>query len=218
MIISHSHKFIFLKTRKTAGTSIEIALSGLCDAGDVLTPISPKDERSRQQAGRMTAQNYWFDGEKLGRHSTAADTIRLLGREVWDSYLTFTFERNPSDKAISLYYWRTRNEAKPPSITQFLEQSDERSLSNWSIYADEHLVLADRVFPYESLDAGLVDAQALIARISKQDITDVFVDLPRAKAGHRPDYSNHRDVLDSEARLTIERHCYRELSYFGYEW
>ena len=27
MIISHEHKFIFLKTKKTAGTSIELALS-----------------------------------------------------------------------------------------------------------------------------------------------------------------------------------------------
>ena len=30
MIVSHEHKFIFLKTKKTAGTSIELALSELC--------------------------------------------------------------------------------------------------------------------------------------------------------------------------------------------
>ena len=28
--VSHSHKFIFLKTRKTAGTSIEMLLEPLC--------------------------------------------------------------------------------------------------------------------------------------------------------------------------------------------
>ncbi len=30
MIISHEHKFIFLKTKKTAGTSVELALTRLC--------------------------------------------------------------------------------------------------------------------------------------------------------------------------------------------
>ena len=39
MIVSHSRKFIFLKTRKTAGTSLEIALSKYCGPEDVLAPI-----------------------------------------------------------------------------------------------------------------------------------------------------------------------------------
>jgi hypothetical protein len=39
MIINHRYKFIFLKTRKTAGTSIESALSQFCDSNDIITPI-----------------------------------------------------------------------------------------------------------------------------------------------------------------------------------
>ena len=38
MIISHEHKFIFLKTKKTAGTAIEAALSELCGPSCVITP------------------------------------------------------------------------------------------------------------------------------------------------------------------------------------
>jgi len=44
MIISHEHKFIFLKTKKTAGTSIELALSELCGLDDVITPLTTVDE------------------------------------------------------------------------------------------------------------------------------------------------------------------------------
>ena len=40
MIASFSRGFVFIKGRKTAGTSIEIALSRFCSEGDVITPGS----------------------------------------------------------------------------------------------------------------------------------------------------------------------------------
>ena len=58
MIISHAHKFIFLKTNKTAGTSIEIALSKFCGPSDIITPISPEDEEMRRKLGYLGSQNY----------------------------------------------------------------------------------------------------------------------------------------------------------------
>ncbi len=41
VIVSHEHGFIFMKTRKTAGTSVEIALSRICGPDDVITPDHP---------------------------------------------------------------------------------------------------------------------------------------------------------------------------------
>jgi hypothetical protein len=51
MIVSHEHKFIFLKTKKTAGTSIELALSELCGTDDVIAPLTEIDE-ARRAGGR----------------------------------------------------------------------------------------------------------------------------------------------------------------------
>lgn len=59
MIISHKHKFIFIKTRKTAGTSIEISLSRFCCNNDIVTPISLNDEPLRGVLG-LKPQNYLF--------------------------------------------------------------------------------------------------------------------------------------------------------------
>ena len=51
MLISHRYKCIFVKTRKTAGTSIEASLSRYCGDFDVMTPISLPDEPLRGQFG-----------------------------------------------------------------------------------------------------------------------------------------------------------------------
>ena len=48
MIISHHFKFIFIKTNKTAGTSIEWALSKFLRKGDMLTTIIEEEERQKQ--------------------------------------------------------------------------------------------------------------------------------------------------------------------------
>ena len=49
MILSHRYRYLFLKTNKTAGTSIEIALSKFCGPDDIITPISPEDEAIRRR-------------------------------------------------------------------------------------------------------------------------------------------------------------------------
>ena len=43
MIISHRHKFVFLKPRKVAGTSVEVALARHCGEEDIVTPIGTFD-------------------------------------------------------------------------------------------------------------------------------------------------------------------------------
>jgi len=57
VIFSSKHKFIFIKGRKVAGTSIEMALSPHCGPQDIVTPISPVDELQRLSLGGRP-QNY----------------------------------------------------------------------------------------------------------------------------------------------------------------
>ena len=47
MIVLHKQELIFLKTRKVAGTSFEIALSSFADETSIVTPISPEHEEHR---------------------------------------------------------------------------------------------------------------------------------------------------------------------------
>ena len=44
MIVNHKYKFIFIKSFKTAGTSLEIALSKFCTKDDIITSIVEEDD------------------------------------------------------------------------------------------------------------------------------------------------------------------------------
>lgn len=77
MILSHKHKFIFIKGMKVAGTSAEIALSQICGPEDIITPITRFDERERVGKGGE-ARNYTS-------HIYPAALRRLLERRFVES-------------------------------------------------------------------------------------------------------------------------------------
>jgi hypothetical protein len=64
LIYSKEHDFIFVKGKKVAGTSVEIALAGICGPDDIITPITPVDERERLKLAGRGAQNYSTSPER----------------------------------------------------------------------------------------------------------------------------------------------------------
>lgn len=58
MIYLSRHRLLFLKPKKTAGTSVEIAFSCNAMEGDIVTPVLPEDERKRHEMGGRFPQNW----------------------------------------------------------------------------------------------------------------------------------------------------------------
>ncbi len=69
MIINHKYKFIFIKSFKTAGTSLEIALSKFCNKNEIIKPIVKKDELIRRKLQYTGPQNY----EGMTEHMSASE-------------------------------------------------------------------------------------------------------------------------------------------------
>ncbi|NJL84294.1 MAG: chondroitin 4-O-sulfotransferase [Chloroflexaceae bacterium] len=227
MIVSHKHQFIFLKTKKTAGTSIEIALSQFCGAKDIITPITGEDERLRRELGFPGPQNYRISlasyrlsdwsylikcrkRKEFYHHYPASLLKQYVGERVWRDYFVFCFERNPYDKAISRYFWSTRRE-KAPDIIDFLHSAPRRQLSNWSIYTINDEIAVDFVGRYECLTA---DLEAIWQKIGLP-LPPV---LTRAKGSYRQDKRHYSQVLTTEARGYIEKVCAREIDAFDYRF
>ncbi len=68
MIFLKSQNIIFLKAKKIAGTSVEIALSANANAQDIVTPFSMYDECVRYDLGFQTPVNWAVNHEKEERH------------------------------------------------------------------------------------------------------------------------------------------------------
>lgn len=125
MIISHSRKFIFVKSRKTGGTSVEIGLSKYAGSEDVITPITPRDELIRIEKG-TPCQNYspsrdveekyiaalkngevdflpkWVkENQVFFNHMTYSELKKCIPGEL-ERYQTVSIERHPYEKAVSL--------------------------------------------------------------------------------------------------------------------
>lgn len=217
MIISHRHKFVYIKTRKTASTSLEIALSGLCGPEDVITKIDAKDQSLRKSLGFPGPQNELVhdrDGRafELLNHAPGTVACDLLGGQGHD-YFTFTIERNPFDRVISQYWWEVRGMADAPPISQFLEGSPPELLSNWHLYTADDRLIVDYVGRFEELDMSL-------AVVAKRLGLGGPIRLPEqsAKSDVRQDRRPYREVLSQTDRRVVERICHRELAVFGYAW
>jgi len=229
MILSHQHQFIFIKTRKTAGTSIEIALSKFCGEKDIITPISPADEEKRKELGYRGPQNYlapiwgyslrdaakWMvHGKKRKRffnHIPAEEIKKHIGRAIWDLYFKFCFVRNPWERIISTYFWRYKSEDRP-SISDFIQAELDNPLrkSNLDLMMIDGQVAVDRVCRYENLTQELEEITRIIG------LPEVPA-LPQAKGSFRKDKRSYREILSPEDQEKIRVAFQTEIELFGYE-
>lgn len=228
MIVSHKHRFIFVKTRKTGGTSVELALAPLCGPDDILTPLREyRDETSRVEARnyRLPEQDWslrararrWLGkptpnrGTGFFQHMPAGDIRRLVGEDIWSSYFTFTIERNPWDRQVSLYHWHYRNTASLPPFRSFILSPFRRKKSrNWSMYTRDDRLIVDHVIRYDNLRAGLDE---VLQRVGLEE----GVNLPKAKSGFRSG-RDYRSYYDDETRQKVADWYQPEIRAFGFEF
>ena len=127
-IISFKHKFIFIKTRKVAGTSLEVALRKFLGGDDIVPPTTPRDDYYALNNGWTTwnyAENVADEDEytKLVAAEKFEQAIKhegstkkffsthMYARAIkpileqrghrWEDFLVFTIERHPYSWLLS---------------------------------------------------------------------------------------------------------------------
>ena len=204
MIVSHRYRFIFVKTMKTAGTSIELFLSQRCGELDIVTPILPHVDPHRPRN-----DNGFFN------HMPASEIRRRLP-EVWSGYLKFCVERNPWDKTLSHYFMLKNSPSHGHrtdlTLDEYLEEG--KYCLNYPIYMDEtaSAVIVDRVLRFESLAEELV---TLFKGLGVPFSGDLGA---RAKSEWRSDRRPYREVFTPGQAARVAQIYEKEIAVHGYQF
>ncbi|MEM0929248.1 MAG: sulfotransferase family 2 domain-containing protein [Pseudomonadota bacterium] len=215
MIVSHTHKFIFLRTEKTAGSSLMKALREMATEEDLVADMSRPAWAKFSPIHHGALKRKIPDLFGLHVHATAAQARRVLGPEIFDSYYKFAVERNPWDRQLSLYMHRCWKTGRTPNFDQDIRSLLYRStehvrLNNFNVYAIGGSVVADRMLRYESFEDDLAELWG--------DLGIEPPELGREREYNKEPRPQYSTFYTPESRDLIGRWYAKEIAALGYRF
>lgn len=231
-IVSHSHRFIYVKARKVASSSVLLALGLHCSGDDIV--VAP----GRSEGLRDPSRN----NSGLRAHTHPTKIQQLISPQQWEDYTKITCVRNPWDMAVSMLLHRFSIEKKLAIYyrvqrKEFIGYSDRfrRAIADRSIDPSDpeyrwHMLACiddlDRNIRSYFAPDGTPYADVHVRYETLQDdfnaaCTDLGLpqqDLPRLKSHSRAPRWNYQDFYDNDLRAALARKASPITEYFGYEF
>ena len=225
MLLSREKKFIFLKTYKTASTSIEFLLRDYCGtvpesfykkSEDVL-PSIVSDRGIITHSHSLTKlveqhRDYFWD------HITAEELKSKLDEHTWRNYFKFCVVRNPYEKFFSLLVFSVVQTfgkfsiKRAQELMQYIMQRNARI--NWfdsNVYLMDEKPCVDAVIRYENLREDLNKVLAVL------DIPFREENFPRINSEYMQKNFDIKLFYTDEMIQFIKQKYWFEIETFGYE-
>ena len=245
MLLSHHHRFIFIRPRKTASSSVELGLARLLEPGDYATRLGTSQASSSKVKPGVRAGSAWFWPKsrfhrplRLRNHSSLEQVYAVFGPEV-QHYRVVSMTRNPWDRAVSRFFYdmrrtdirdwdlaaqksaflrHTRRYGPRTWLDSFWRRKRERALDSGRVlYFLDGRCCADYVIRFEFLEKDLKGLKDYLGLPEEPSVEGI-----RAKTGIRPVPRKHQhrwiDFYDDEARTLVAEWCQWEIEQFGYDF
>jgi len=230
MIISREHNFIFLKTEKTASSTLEKYLRSTIRDRELLVPATPKNKQLIIRSHGTLAESSFCGGLGgasrilpnflgLHGHARAEDIRKFLGADLFDSYKIITSERNPWDRQLSLFWHRSSKRGRavtPESFNAAMHSTlynlrHYNRLRNWEIYSIDGRPCAHKVIRFENLKEDLKEIATALGLEFGDGIPHERGQYGRLGADYKYFYQDStRDLIYDWYR--------NEIDHFGYKF
>jgi hypothetical protein len=213
MLISHRKKFIFTKTAKTAGTSVESYFEEYCMPVGCWKESHGREEHF-SEAGIVGYRGPDSHGKQWYNHMSAVEIRDRIDGEIWRQYFKFTVIRNPFTKLVSAYLYF---EKPPMDDTASTIDGFRRWVAGGDIVMDrdkyfiDGSLCVDHFILFEALESGVHEVCA------KLDIPIGAKTLPRFKQQNYARNLKLEELYDRSTREAVERAYAWELERFGYQ-
>jgi hypothetical protein len=218
MLCSHVKKFIYFKTKKTAGTSVEIYFEKYCvpegqfvESHDTVQKIS--------EAGIVGSRMGGCRKDDVFFNHMPGDAIKsTLGDAIFNGYRKFCVFRNPFTKVVSQFWWDMKKAIDELEFSvvrsvfnDYLNANKDR-LCDRHIYTIKGQPVFDLYLRYESLASDLeATCRALDIEYEPSRLGHYKSDIRNLKTPY-PEYYTPAN------RAIVERQFAWEIEYFGYEF
>ncbi|MEM9222586.1 MAG: sulfotransferase family 2 domain-containing protein [Pseudomonadota bacterium] len=219
MLVSHRHRFIYLKTRKSASSSVELAFEHCA------RPVGwkqPEDNAFATEEMVSDAGIVGARGLKAKQTAEFTDHIRgirvkkLIGREIWNSYFKFCTIRNPWEKTVSHFHFTHPNirNARERRIVrvfrEWLRNNDSRHGVDKGIY----WIDGKPVMDYYIRHHNIVEDVTTVA-----DHLGVKLDpLGEVFGQFRKSGLSYTEYYDDQARSLVANFYEDEIKWFGWSF
>ena len=205
MFISHEYKFIFIKTRKTAGSSIEkIFLDNINEnfefggmPPEKLSPILPNSQSQfiKEHSGHRVISTYYS--------------------KEWKNYYKFTIERNPWDKTVSNFHfiqnWKPKK-TKNGFEDFIMNPKNKFFLNDWELYTEKNIPVVDKIIRYENLEEDFAEVCKEINFPYKGQLANT-----RLKGSFRSK-KDYKDYYNDITKNKVKDLYTKTINYFNYKF